>query len=61
MKNQRTSPSGINVLTIHNDKKPLRQVKDYLEFMGYVFLFLLSAHTHVPFLQIAPIIKVVFN
>jgi len=61
MENQETSPSRINVLIIHNDKKLLRQVKDYLEPMGYVLLFLLSAHTHIPFLQIAVIIKVIFN
>ncbi|MGD9245862.1 MAG: hypothetical protein PVH36_13070 [Desulfobacterales bacterium] len=61
MENQETSPSRINVLIIHNDKKLLRQVKDYLEPMGYILLFLLSAHTHIPFLQIAVIIKVVFN
>jgi hypothetical protein len=36
MENQETSPSRINVLIVHNDKKLLRQVKDYLEPMGYV-------------------------
>jgi hypothetical protein len=35
MENQETSPSGINVLIIHNDKKLFRLVKDYLETMGY--------------------------
>lgn len=35
MENQETSPSGISVLIIHNDKKFFRQVKDCLEPMGY--------------------------
>lgn len=35
MENQETSPSGINVLIIHNDKKLFRLVRDYLETMGY--------------------------
>ena len=35
MENQETSPSGTNVLIIHNGKKLFRLVKDYLETMWY--------------------------
>jgi hypothetical protein len=34
MENQETSPSEINVLIVHNDKKIFRLVKDYLESFG---------------------------
>ncbi len=45
MENQETSPSGINVLIIHNEKKLLKQVKDCLEPMGYDVDV---AHTGIP-------------
>ena len=35
LEKQETSPSVINVLIIHNDKKLFRLVKDYLEAMRY--------------------------
>lgn len=55
MEKQETSPSVINVLILHNDKKLFRLVKDYLEAMGYdvdvVYTGLRTSHfSHEQFL-----------